>query len=244
MPTGKSLALAGWTISEDGEILNGQLQCTSDRCSCFKHSQCFQAGDVLRMKVEGNAIVGIAAEGYDVERDRETHKSTARVFLSDGTTAILSDISPDGGYYYHDRHLKELLPKTKPYDVALCINRDGNLPQIQFNDDGVWHDFAPDRVGLKAGPWFPYLMLGPGDCSSDHHVVHVALKREEPTLPRHHPDYVHVETAFDSSCELRMTFGGQENDLLMQGEKLAAPLVNSSSRSSLGAVGLRSGWTY
>ena len=35
-----------------------------------------------------------------------------------------------------------------------------NVPQIQFNDDGVWHDFAPNRVAPKAGPWVPWLYLG------------------------------------------------------------------------------------
>ena len=34
-----------------------------------------------------------------------------------------------------------------------------NVPQIQFNDDDVWHDFAPGRVALKAGPWFPHVVL-------------------------------------------------------------------------------------
>jgi hypothetical protein len=32
--------------------------------------------------------VGIAAEGYDVERDGETYESTAKVCLDDSTTII------------------------------------------------------------------------------------------------------------------------------------------------------------
>ena len=46
-----------------------------------------------------------------------------------------------------------------------------NVPQIQFNDDDVWHDFAPDRAALKAGPWFPFLQLyNAADRLSDHSV--------------------------------------------------------------------------
>ena len=71
----------------------------------------------------------------------------------------------------HDRHLEDHIPETLPYDVALRITKDGNLPQIQFNDDSVWHDFAPEgRTALKAGPWFPYLDLDGDDLLSDHRV--------------------------------------------------------------------------
>ena len=45
------------------------------------------------------------------------------------------------------------------------------MPQLRFNEDGEWHDFPPEGgTGLKAGPWFPYLMLYPGDRLSDHRV--------------------------------------------------------------------------
>jgi hypothetical protein len=45
------------------------------------------------------------------------------------------------------------------------------MPQLRFNEDGQWHDFAPEGgTGLKAGPWFPYLVLFPGDRLSDHRV--------------------------------------------------------------------------
>ena len=47
------------------------------------------------------------------------------------------------------------------------------MPQIQFNDDDVWHDFAPDRAALKAGPWFPCVQLfDAAVCLSDHSVHH------------------------------------------------------------------------
>jgi hypothetical protein len=44
---------------------------------------------------------------------------------------------------------------------------DSNVPQVHFNEDGVWHDFAPDqgegRTALNEGPWFPFLKLGEDD---------------------------------------------------------------------------------
>jgi hypothetical protein len=52
--------------------------------------------------------------------------------------------------------------------VALRISKDGNVPQIRFNEDGEWHDFG--ETGLKAGPWFPTLTLHNGDRLSDHRV--------------------------------------------------------------------------
>jgi hypothetical protein len=55
--------------------------------------------------------------------------------------------------------------------VALRISKDGNLPQLQFNDDSVWHDFAPEGgAALKAGPWFPFLQLEGGGLLRDHRV--------------------------------------------------------------------------
>ena len=91
--------------------------------------------------------------------------------LYDGTTFINSDISEDGENHYHSDHLEDHIPKTLPYDLALRINKDGNMPQLRFNEDGEWHDFAPEGgTGLKAGPWFPYLGLSAGDRLSDHRV--------------------------------------------------------------------------
>ena len=109
--------------------------------------------------------------GADVERDGETRKSTAFVCLHSGTTFICADISKDGEFHYHEDLLQDLLPKTLPYDLALRISKDGNMPQLRFNEDGEWHDFATEvGTGLKAGPWFPYLLLCTGDRLSDHRV--------------------------------------------------------------------------
>ena len=82
-----ALPPAGWACSEEGEIKNGEPQCKDDaeERAHFKHSQSLEAEDVLRTKVVagGGAWVGIAAEGYDVERSGETFKSTAEVDLDD-----------------------------------------------------------------------------------------------------------------------------------------------------------------
>jgi hypothetical protein len=125
----------------------------------------------MKVLAGGGAMVGIAGEGYDVERPGETAKSIAGVRLYDGMTFIRSDISEDGKEHGHYALLKDLIPKTFPYDLALRIKKDGNMPQLRFNEDGEWHDFAPEGgTGLKAGPWFPYLFLSPGDRLSDHRV--------------------------------------------------------------------------
>ena len=42
------------------------------------------------------------------------------------------------------------------------------MPQLRFNEDGEWHDFAPEGgTGLKAGPWFPCLYLKGDDRLTD-----------------------------------------------------------------------------
>ena len=82
-----------------------------------------------------------------------------------------SDISQDGQQHTHPDHLKDHIPETLLFDLALRINKDGNMPQLRFNEDGQWHDFAPEGgTGLKAGPWFPYLMLSAAHRLSDHSV--------------------------------------------------------------------------
>ena len=45
------------------------------------------------------------------------------------------------------------------------------MPQLRFNEDGQWHDFALEgETGLKAGPWFPFLHLWPDGRLSDRRV--------------------------------------------------------------------------
>ena len=105
----------------------------------------------MKVVAGGHARVGIAAEGYDVERSGETFKSTARVDLDDGTTATGSDISEDSEEHAHLALLKDYIPKTLPYDLALHITKDGNMPQLRFNENGQWHNFAPeDGTGLNS----------------------------------------------------------------------------------------------
>ena len=178
------LVTAGWAHNGSGEIVNRQTRSPRGIIAYFKHAQELQAHDVLRTKVEGGgAYVGFATESYDVEKHVETEKSIAWVNLCDGTTVIRSEISQDGEDHLHPRHLKDYIPKTLPlrlkdyipktvpYDLALRINKDGNVPQIQFNEDGEWHDFAPDKAALKAGPWFPFLQLNSAATRlSDHSV--------------------------------------------------------------------------
>ena len=121
-----------------------------------------------------NAIAGFAGEAYDPTRDDETYNSAAYVYLDDGTTYIFPGLSLDEERHYHDDYLGPHVPSSPPYEVALRVDHDCNVPQVQFNEDGVWHDFAPDegegRTALKAGPWFPYLFLRGGDLVSDHRV--------------------------------------------------------------------------
>ena len=71
-------------------------------------------------------MVGFATERYDVEKHGETYNSTTRLYLSNGSTDIYSDISEDGQEHEHPDHLEDQLPETKPYDVALRITKDGN----------------------------------------------------------------------------------------------------------------------
>ena len=165
------LDTAGWAHSEEGEVANGQTQ-SEGGDAYFKHNQELQGGDVWRTRAEvgGYALVGFATEKYNVEKDGETCESTAWVCLGDGTTNIDTGISLDGEEHFHPDHLEDHIPETKPYDVALRVTKDGNLPQIQFNDDSVWHDFAPEGGdALNAGPWFPFLWME-DDLLSDHRV--------------------------------------------------------------------------
>ena len=162
----------GWSHNEGGEIADGRPQ-SNGGYGYFKHTRTLQAKDVWKMKVVagGGASIGIAGEGYDVERHYETYKSTAYVLLSNGSSFICSDISEDGETHGHSCLLEDRIPKTLPYDLALRMSKDGNMPQLRFNEDGEWHDFAPEGgTGLKAGPWFPYLMLFASDRLSDHRV--------------------------------------------------------------------------
>ena len=107
----------------------------------------------MRVEVRGSAWVGFASEQYNAEKHGETADSTALVSLGNGTTVIGTDISEDGQRHYHHVHLRPHIPEA-PFDLAVRCEAVSNVPQIQFNDDDVWHDFAPGRVALQPRPWF------------------------------------------------------------------------------------------
>ena len=139
----------------------------------FKHSKALQAGGVWMMRVEeGKCSVGFAGADYEPARNDETVKSTARLDLGTGSTLFRPGISLDGKQHLHYKVLGPHVPESTPFDVALRCDpaSSGNVPQVQFNEDGVWHDFVPDRSALKAGPLFPYLGLKDGDRLSCHRV--------------------------------------------------------------------------
>ena len=172
-PPVDALEPEGWSHDEDGEITEGRPQSKANAHAFFKHSRALQAKDVLRMRVEvgGIAWVGFATEKYNAEKHGETYESTAWVDLDDGTTCINTDISEDGQDHHHPDHLGPHIPEA-PFDLAVRCEAVSNVPQIQFNDDDVWHDFAPDRAALQAGPWFPYLQLGSAATRLSDHSVH------------------------------------------------------------------------
>ena len=125
--------------------------------------------------------LGFSTEGLDVCRFGSTYMNTAWVNLADGTSHIYSGISLDGSGHsrasaWTDQQLPNTslcrsIPKTMPFELALRVAPEDNVPQIQFNNDGVWHDFvAEGRAALKAGPCFPYMMLWRANHLSDHRV--------------------------------------------------------------------------
>jgi hypothetical protein len=155
-PPVDALEPEGWGHNGQGEITEGRPQGKGGGYAVFKHSRVLQAKDVWKMRVEvgGDARVGFASEQFNAEKHNETHKSTAWVALDNGSTCIGTDISEDGQQHYHDDHLGPHIPEA-PFDLAVRCEAVSNVPQIQFNDDDVWHDFVPGRAALKVGPWFP-----------------------------------------------------------------------------------------
>jgi hypothetical protein len=73
--------------------------------------------------------------------------------------------------HWHLNHLRPHIPEA-PFDLAVRCEAVSNVLQIQFNDDDVWHDFAPDRAALKAVPWFHFLQLRSADVRLSDHSVH------------------------------------------------------------------------
>ena len=162
----------------------------------------------------GDVAIGFAGETLDVKNYMKTSRSSAYVHLGSGTTFIRRLLSEDGRLHCHQTLLQSKIPKTTPYEVALRCEVGSNVPQIQFNDDGTWHDFAPaakqgykapgfspalawndsvsglkpggaGRIGLKPGAWYPYLMLNESARLSDH--VMEDLKPESMDLPTSRP---------------------------------------------------------
>ena len=72
----------------------------------------------------------------DVEKRRETYKSTAKVDLSTGNTTIFSDISKDGEQHVHLDLLKDHIPETLPTTWLFASIR-----------TAICHSFGSTRTG-------------------------------------------------------------------------------------------------
>jgi hypothetical protein len=159
------LVAAGWEYdAARDDVVDGLPQCKGE-WGYYKHSQPIRAGDVWRMRVAatGSAVVGFAGQQYEPGEQEETVGNTAGMWLDTGSTYILADLSMDGQQHSHYSQLAQHIPQLAPFNLALRCHPDSNVPQAQFNEDGVWHDFAPEgSAALKTGPWFPYLRLFPG----------------------------------------------------------------------------------
>jgi len=157
-----------------------------------KHSRALQPGEVWRMTVVegGSSTVGLSGEAYDVKRPpRGGDAHQAWMSLDCGTTHIDSDMSQDGETHDAYEHLQRDIPSNtfdedgdvvwgdeepEPFLLALRVDRGSNMPQVQFNDDGMWHSFSTGGPGaaLKgAGPWYPYLRLYKRASLNDHSVT-------------------------------------------------------------------------
>lgn len=172
----QSLAVGcGWAHSPTGFLKNGQPMCTEGPgFAFFKHSQALHPGDSWTIRCSGwkKAMVGFAGDGYDPERNAETSAMIACVKLGDGSSTIMGGLSLDGEQKQSkpSKETPGLVPHIRKvnvspvYAVTLRCDPDGNVPQIQFNEDKVWHDFVPEgRAALKDGPWYPLLALVCGD---------------------------------------------------------------------------------
>ena len=176
-----ALDATAWVHNEHGVLVDGNPCCEDGYVCFFMHPQPFGGGDVWRCRFDGagpGAYVGFACSSFDPTKWGQTWSSVARLGFASGeasgTTEINSDISQDGGSHFHHGHLGPYIPKTRPFDLALRCEAVSNVPQIQFDDDGAWHDFAPEgegRTSLKAGPLFIFLSLScDSDRLSDHRV--------------------------------------------------------------------------
>merc|ERR1711871_1134880 len=140
----------------------------------FKHSRALAPGDVFKLRVEGGdgALVGLATEQYVPESHAlGTPGSNNTCFylgLDDGSSTMGMHMSMDGKSHDLEGTVLNHVPVAYPYDVALRCNKITNSPQVQFNDDDVWHNLGPE---MKAGPWFPCVALDDGDHVSDIHAT-------------------------------------------------------------------------
>jgi hypothetical protein len=171
----RCLDIVLWAHDGTGEVLlDGQLKAAPpSTMSYFKHQHALNAGDILKMHVEGSvqlaASIGFAGQAYDPSRHTDTCRSTSWVSLGNGNAYIMAALGEEGVFRSHVSQLHPHASHGALNDVSLRCDPNGNVPQIQFNEDGVWHDWFKDRAALKAGPWFPYLQMY-GACLSNFRV--------------------------------------------------------------------------
>ena len=121
----------------------------------FKNKEKLPKDHIWRMQVDPEATgvtVGFTNQHFDVNSAADTDQSCAWFDLDDGTTSIYSEISEDGNSNYHPGHLKKDIPTTVN---ALALRVNNNMPQIQFNNVGKWHDFGNSLITTE---WYPSMV--------------------------------------------------------------------------------------
>jgi len=165
-----------WTRCVYGRFEYGCPAPSNERQASFKHVTPIPSGAEWKMRVENGvgAWVGFATHKYNVANRATTYESTVRVDLTSGLVYIFSDITESGKNYQYSRPLVNHLRKHMPYasyNLSLRCEKGTNIPQIQFNNNNMWHNFAPGECALKAEPLFPYLMLRGTACLSEHQIA-------------------------------------------------------------------------
>lgn len=151
---------------------SAQIGCVGDAYDVSEHWGTIKRSSWLNLYSGATVIYSDSGINKDGESDQlhggRHHEDLALRINKDIVSVYSGRILHSGQHFSRGHNIRPHTPQA-PFDLALRCAAVSNMPQIQFNDDGVWHDFAPEgRTALMPGPWFPGLILRPGDCLRDH----------------------------------------------------------------------------
>ena len=178
---------------KEGKIINGYFQTIWNDCN-FKYKDPIKFGNIWEIEVKkgSKSWIGFVDENFDINSNDNLYafsnlKNVMWVRLCDGTGVVGKNTNISNITHYSYSNLKNLIPTSESYLVSVRINKELNIPQINFSKDknyqnNTWYDFIDNNYTkksfkLKNKSFYPFIKVWDGDELSNFNLISLKLTK-------------------------------------------------------------------